>query len=49
MRFTKYPRQAWAEILGPEVSDDACDLVSKLVLFESGWRITASEVSEDSR
>jgi hypothetical protein len=45
MRFNEYPRKAWEEIL-PGVQDEERDLVSKLVVYESGDRITADEVCD---
>lgn len=38
-----YPTHPWSEILS-EVSDAARDLVSKLVRYESGARLTAEQV-----
>ena len=42
MNFTDYPGMRWEEIL-PDCDGDGRGLVSRLVIFESGWRITASE------
>lgn len=44
MEFYKYPQKPWPELL-PGASDAACDLVSKLVQYESGSRLSAAEVS----
>lgn len=44
MRFHIHPPKPWAEIL-PRASEQARDLVSRLVVYESGDRITAEEVS----
>jgi cyclin-dependent kinase len=43
MRFTKYPSRSWDEIL-PGVEIKGRDLVSKLVVYESGDRLSAEEV-----
>jgi hypothetical protein len=43
MRFTQYPSKPWDEIL-PGVSSGGRDLVSKLVVYESGDRLSADEV-----
>jgi hypothetical protein len=43
MRFTKYPGKSWEELL-PGVSEEGMDLVSRLVVFESGDRLSADEV-----
>jgi hypothetical protein len=43
MRFTQYPSKPWNEIL-PGVSSGGRDLVSKLVVYESGDRLSADEV-----
>ncbi|GAB1734616.1 hypothetical protein NU195Hw_Modified_631t1 [Hortaea werneckii] len=42
MDFTRYPGREWREIL-PEAEPDARDLVSSLVVFESGRRLRADE------
>ncbi|KAI7563088.1 kinase-like protein [Hortaea werneckii] len=42
MDFTRYPGKSWREIL-PEAEPDARDLVSRLVVFESGRRLRADE------
>ena len=39
-----YPPKPWAEIL-PRASEQARDLISRLVVYESADRITAEEVS----
>lgn len=43
MRFTKYPSKSWEEIL-PGVQSVERDLISKLVVYESGDRLSAEEV-----
>lgn len=43
MSFTRYPANQWVEIL-PEANAEAIDLVSHLVVFESGRRLTADQV-----
>jgi cyclin-dependent kinase len=43
MRFTKYPGKSWDEIL-PGVRDEERDLVRRLVVYESGERLSAEEV-----
>ncbi|KAL8985605.1 MAG: hypothetical protein Q9205_000744 [Flavoplaca limonia] len=42
MSFHMYPPKPWAEIL-PRASEQARDLVSRIVVYESGDRITAEE------
>ena len=44
MEFHNYPTKKWTEIL-PNVGDDARDLVSKLLLYQSGDRLSARQVS----
>jgi cyclin-dependent kinase len=41
--YQEFPGNSWDELL-PDVSEEQKDLVKKLVLYESGWRVTASEV-----
>ena len=43
MEFHRYPAKPWSELL-PSVSEQGRDLVSRLVRYESGSRMTASEV-----
>lgn len=43
MNFRQYPGMSWSEIL-PNAEPQGEDLVSKLVVFESGDRLTAEEV-----
>lgn len=43
MRFTKYPSKPWKDIL-PGLQPTEQDLVSKLVVYESGDRLIAEEV-----
>jgi hypothetical protein len=43
MQFKDYPRREWSALL-PSTSDDERDLVSKLVQYESGARMTAEQV-----
>jgi hypothetical protein len=43
MRFTQYPRKSWEEIL-PGLQPKERDLVSKLLVYESGGRLSAEEV-----
>ena len=44
MEFHDYPNKQWSETL-PDTGDDARDLVSKLLLYQSGDRLSASQVS----
>ena len=44
MEFTRYPGKQWREIL-PGAEPEALDLVRRLVVFESGRRLRADEVS----
>lgn len=44
LEFTNYPAQTWDKLL-PLAPDEAKDLVGKLLVYESGRRLTASEVS----
>ena len=44
MQFYEYPSRSWVELL-PGCEDSARDLVSRLVVYESSQRLTASEVS----
>ena len=44
MQFTVYPPKFWKEVI-PGASEDAIDLVSKLVRYESKERMKASEVN----
>lgn len=46
MQFYEYPAKPWSELL-PKASQSARDLVSKLVQYESGRRMSASEVRLD--
>ena len=43
MQFYEYPTQPWSELL-PRLSEVERDLVSKLVQYESGARMSASKV-----
>ena len=43
MRFMQYPRKPWEEIL-PGLKPQERDLVSKLIVYESGDRLSAEEV-----
>lgn len=43
MEFYEYPRKPWEEIL-TNTSDHARDLVSRLVRYESGDRVSAAQV-----
>lgn len=43
MRFTKYASKSWEDIL-PGLQPAEQDLVSKLVVYESGNRLAAEEV-----
>jgi hypothetical protein len=43
MRFVQYPRKSWEEIL-PGLQPQERDLVSKLIVYESGDRLSAEEV-----
>lgn len=43
MKFTTYPSKAWSEIL-PGLQQEGLDLISGLVVYESGKRLTADEV-----
>ncbi|OCL11641.1 negative regulator of the PHO system [Glonium stellatum] len=42
MEFYQYPPQPWSALL-PKASDTECDLVSSLVRYESGSRMTAAQ------
>ncbi|KAF2088502.1 kinase-like protein [Saccharata proteae CBS 121410] len=42
MQFYEYPAKPWTELL-PHANEEARDLVSGLVNYESGWRLTAAE------
>ncbi|KAI9801439.1 MAG: hypothetical protein M1833_002671 [Piccolia ochrophora] len=42
MDFREYPQRPWADLI-PKVDDDARDLVSKLVRYESASRLRAAE------
>lgn len=44
MKFTTYPSKPWSEIL-PGLQQEELDLVRGLVVYESGNRLTADEVS----
>lgn len=44
MKFTKYPKKSWEEIL-PDAEANARELVSSLVVYESAWRLSAEDVS----
>jgi cyclin-dependent kinase len=41
--YQEFPGNSWDELL-PDASEEQKDLIKKLVLYESGWRVTASEV-----
>jgi len=41
--YQEFPGKSWEELL-PDASEEARDLVKKLVCFESGKRATAAEV-----
>lgn len=43
MKFTEYPGEPWSNIL-PGLRDVERDLVSKLVIYESGNRLSAAQV-----
>ena len=43
MNFTKYPAQAWSEILR-DTDDDGRDLVKRLVVYETLQRLSAEQV-----
>jgi hypothetical protein len=43
VQFFEYPAKSWSELL-PAASDDARDLVSRLVRYQSSARLGASEV-----
>ena len=43
MQFKQFPGMGWEEIL-PEATEQARDLVERLVVFESGERMKAEEV-----
>ncbi|KAK5137985.1 hypothetical protein LTR08_005782 [Meristemomyces frigidus] len=45
MNFTRYPGKQWSEIL-PGVDSSAMDMVSRLVVFESGERLSAEQALE---
>lgn len=38
-----YPSKSWEEIV-PDIGDEERDLISKLVVYESGNRLTADQV-----
>jgi cyclin-dependent kinase len=44
MNFKDYPAKDWSQIL-PSAEEQAVDLVKSLVVFESGWRLTAEDAS----
>ena len=44
MQFYEYPEEHWGKLL-PRVSEEGQDLVSELVRYESGARMTAAKVS----
>ena len=46
MEFYKYPAKPWSEVLS-DASDDARDLVSKLIRYQSSDRLEASKVFSD--
>jgi serine/threonine protein kinase len=48
MQFKDYPRQSWSALL-PNTSDDERDIVSRLVQYESGARVTAEQVRQIQR
>jgi serine/threonine protein kinase len=41
--YQEFPGESWDRLL-PDVDEDSKDLVKKLVVYESGWRLNASEV-----
>jgi hypothetical protein len=41
--YQSFPGKSWEELL-PDVDQQSRDLVTKLVCFESGQRLTAAEV-----
>jgi cyclin-dependent kinase len=41
--YQEFPGHTWEELL-PDASEEARDLVRKLVCYESGWRLTAIQV-----
>lgn len=45
MNFTRYPGKQWGEIL-PEADQEMVGLVSRLVVFESGERLSAEEAMQ---
>ncbi len=45
MNFKEYPPRPWHEIL-PSAHPEAIDLVSQLVVFESGDRLQAAHAME---
>jgi hypothetical protein len=45
MEFYEYPEEHWGRLL-PRVSEEGQDLVSELVRYESGARMTALKVSK---
>lgn len=47
MQFYEYPEEHWGKLL-PRVSEEGQDLVSELVRYESGARMTALKVSRRS-
>lgn len=44
VQFYEYPEEHWGKLL-PRVSEEGQDLVSELVRYESGARMTALKVS----
>lgn len=44
MQFYEYPEEHWGTLL-PRVSEEGQDLISELVRYESGARMTALKVS----
>lgn len=47
MQFYDYPEEHWGKLL-PRVSEEGQDLVSELVRYESGARMTALKVNKHS-
>jgi len=47
MLFKDYPAKDWPDVL-PDIPDEARELVSQLVQYESGHRLTAKEVCPKS-
>jgi cyclin-dependent kinase len=41
--YQMFPGKSWDELL-PGVDEESKDLIKKLVLYESGWRLTADQV-----